>query len=261
MEAVKSAHRALLILELLTTMERAATFTEISERLELPRSSLSGLLSTMTDASWLRLDPETRSYRLGIRVMEAGNAYVRAVDLPSRARPIMKNVLDQMDETVQLAVLDGRFNVYIAKLEGHQALRLASEVGRRLPAHATGLGKVMLAYLSDAELNARFHGIQLEVYTKNTLATFAALRAELTRIRSLGFGVDNEEYSVGVRCVAAPVRDHTGAVVSGISVSVPLIRFDRERRARARELVVAAAAQLSMELGYDPESQEHLHAL
>jgi DNA-binding IclR family transcriptional regulator len=256
LEAVKSASRALSILELLTTLEGPATFTEISERLDLPRSSLSGLLSTMTDASWLRLDPQTRAYRLGIRVMEAGNAYLRAVDLPTRAIPIMKTICDQMDETVQLAVLDGRFNVYIAKLEGNQALRLASEVGRRLPAHATGLGKVMLAYLPESDLRARFHDVELEVYTKNTLATFAALQKELARIRSLGFGVDNEEYSVGVRCVAAPVRDHTGVVVTAMSVSVPLIRFDRERRARARELVVAAAAQLSAELGYDPESRE-----
>jgi DNA-binding IclR family transcriptional regulator len=261
MEAVKSAHRALLILELLTRLESPATFTEISERLGVPRSSLSGLLSTMTDANWLRLDPQTRAYRLGIRVMEAGNAYLRSVDLPGRAAPYMRTVRDHMDETVQLAVLDGRFNVYIAKLEGKQALRLASEVGRRLPAHATGLGKVMLAHLSEADLRARFRGVTLEVYTKNTIATFAALQAELARIRSVGFGVDNEEYSVGVRCVAAPVRDHTGAVVTAMSVSVPLIRFDRERRARARELVVAAAAQLSTELGYDPESQEHLHAL
>lgn len=193
--------------------------------------------------------------------MEAGNAYLRAVDLPTRAIPIMKTVCDQMDETVQLAVLDGRFNVYIAKLEGNQALRLASEVGRRLPAHATGLGKVMLAYLGDADLRSRFRDVELEVYTKNTLASFAALQKELARIRTLGFGVDNEEYSVGVRCVAAPVRDHTGVVVTAISVSVPLIRFDRERRARARELVLTAAAQLSAELGYDPDSQEDLHAL
>lgn len=259
MEAVKSASRALLILELLTTLESPATFTEISERLELPRSSLSGLLSTMTDASWLRLDPQTRAYQLGIKVMEAGNSYLRAVDLPTRAIPIMKTVCDQMDETVQLAVLDGRFNVYIAKLEGNQALRLASEVGRRLPAHATGLGKVMLAHLGEADLRSRFHDVELEVYTRNTVSSFAALQKELARIRSSGFGVDNEEYSVGVRCVAAPVRDRTGVVVTAMSVSVPLIRFDRDRRARARELVVAAAAQLSAELGYDPDAQDDHH--
>jgi DNA-binding IclR family transcriptional regulator len=256
MEAVKSAQRALQILELLTTVEHPATFTEISDRLELPRSSLSGLLSTMTDAGWLTLDQHTRAYRLGIRVMEAGNSYLRSVDLPTRAAPIMRTVRDQMDETVQLAVLDGRFNVYIAKLEGHQALRLASEVGRRLPAHATGLGKVMLAHLSETDLRSRFHDVTLEVYTKHTLSSFSALMKELARIRSVGFGVDNEEYSVGVRCVAAPVRDHTGAVVTAISVSVPLIRFDRERRARARELIIVAAAQLSAELGYDPDALE-----
>lgn len=252
METVKSAHRALLILELLTAMEAEVTFTEIADRLDLPRSSVSGLLRTMTDAGWLRLDPHTRAYSLGIRALEAGNAYQRSLGLPARALPIMTDVRDELNEIVQLAVLDGRFNVYIAKVDGSHALRLASEVGRRLPAHATGLGKAILAYLDHSDLLRRFEGVVFESYTPNTITSMEALEDELHRIRRQGFAIDNEEYSLGVRCVAAPVRDHSGTVSCAISVSAPMFRFDRARRARARDLIVRAAADLSRTLGYDP---------
>lgn len=252
METVKSAHRALLILELLTAIESEATFTDIADRLGLPRSSVSGLLRTMTEAGWLQLDPRARTYSLGIRTLEAGNAYQRSFDLPTRALPIMTAVRDELNEVVQLSILDDRFNVYIAKVEGSHALRLASEVGRRLPAHATGLGKAILAYLDHADLIRRFAGVEFESYSANTITSMAALEAELRRVRRQGFAIDNEEYSLGVRCVAAPVRDHAGTVFCAMSVSAPLIRFDRSRRAQARDLILQATTDLSRILGYDP---------
>lgn len=251
MEAVKSAHRVLTILELLTAREGPMTFTELREALELPRSSLHSLLITMSESGWLRFDEATRSYTLGIRTLEAGNAYTRSLTLRARAWPYMTAVRDQLNETVQLAVLDGRHNVYIAKADGVQALRLASEVGRRLPAHATGLGKAMLAYLPADVLDELFAGIQLERYTSKTLPSLDALKAALERIRAVGYAADNEEYSIGVRCIAVPIRDHTGAVVAAMSVSAPTIRFDRDARRQAIDLLLPASRDLSRELGYD----------
>lgn len=251
MDTVKSSQRTLQLLELLTAREEPMTFTAIADSLGFPRSSLHGLLTTLTDFGWLRFDPQSRSYALGIRAMEAGNAYMRSQDLPTRARPIMTRVRNELDETVQLSVLDGRFNVYVAKVDGGQALRLASEVGRRLPAHATGLGKVLLANLPEGELDDRLGMASLERFTDKTICTRAALRSELARIRAVGYGTDQEEYSRGVCCVAAPVRDHTGHVTAAMSVSAPKIRFERARRRQALELLLRAADDLSHELGYD----------
>jgi DNA-binding IclR family transcriptional regulator len=248
--AVKSAKRTLDILVLMTSREARMTFTDISVALDLPRSSLHGLLSTLVEGGWVTYEPSSRTYGLGIRTLEAGNAYLRTDDLPSRARPFMQRIRDELDETVQLSVLDGRFNVYVAKVDGQQALVLASAVGRRLPAHATGVGKVLLADLDRATLDRLFSGVSLERYTKNTAADKASLYRRLQSIRETGYGTDDEEYTVGVRCVAVPIRDQRGQVIAAMSVSVPVIRFDEQISARALALLLEAAAGLSAALGY-----------
>jgi DNA-binding IclR family transcriptional regulator len=251
---VKSAERALAILGLLTRMERPLTFREIEESLRYPRSSLHGLLHTLLDGGWLEFDETSRAYALGIRTWEAGNAYLRATSLAKRALPYMSRVRDALDETVQLALLDGRHNVYVAKADGTQRLVLASEVGRRLEAHATGLGKALLAGLPPAELDRRLAGVTLERVAPNTITDLAALKRELERTRRRGYALDNEEYTLGVRCIAVPVHDHTGEVIAAMSVSVPKVRFDARRRLQALVLLQKAAADLSLALGYRPAS-------
>lgn len=234
----------------MTSREARVTFTEISIALQLPRSSLHGLLATLVESGWVTFDSVTRTYGLGIRALEAGNAYLRTEDLPSRARPFMMRIRDSLDETVQLSILDGRFNVYVAKVDGNQALTLASAVGRRLPAHATGVGKVLLAGLDQAELERLVGTVTLERFTQHTLADKAALYRRLQAIRETGYGTDDEEYTPGVRCIAVPIRDQRGQVIAAMSVSVPAIRLDEQRSARALALLLEAASGLSWALGY-----------
>lgn len=250
--SVKSAERALLILELLARTDDPMTFRQIAETQGYPRSSLHGLLHTLLARGWLELDETSRTYALGVRAWEAGNAYLRASSLAKRALPYMSRVRDALDETVQLALLDGRHNVYVAKVDGTQRLVLASEVGRRLEAHATGLGKVLLAWLSTKELERRFAGVSLERFTSDTIVDFNTLKTELERTRRRGYALDREEYTVGVRCIAVPVYDHTGQVVAAMSVSVPRVRFDTQRRRQAVPLLKKAAMGLSLALGYEP---------
>jgi Transcriptional regulator len=247
---VKSAERALRVLELLTTRESALTFTEIGGVLGVPASSLHGLLRTLASRGWLAYDEASRGYALGIRALEAGNAYARSFPLPERARPIMTALRDELDETVQLAVRDGRHNVYLAKVDGSHALTLASEVGRRLPAHATGLGKVLLADLPPQQAADLLGSQPLERFTTNTIADLPKLCRYLAVVRRRGYAVDNEEYSLGVLCIAAPVRDSTGQTVAAMSVSVPTVRFDRQRKQQALRLLLDATARLSASLGY-----------
>jgi DNA-binding IclR family transcriptional regulator len=247
---VKSALRVLEILDLLTAREGPLTFTEIADALGYPRSSLHNLLRTLVQGGWAELDPVSRRYTLGIRAWQAGQVYLRAVSLADRARPYMEAVRDALDETVQVAVRDGRHNVYVAKADGSQLLVLASAVGRRLAAHATGVGKVLLADLTPDERRALLYGQPLERFTANTVTDPAALEADLAAIRTQGYAVDDEEYTHGVRCVAVPVRDHSGRVVAAMSVSVPTIRFDADRATKARLLLTDACAKLSAALGH-----------
>jgi DNA-binding IclR family transcriptional regulator len=248
--SVKSAQRTLAILEVLTHSKTPMTFTEIAGALGYPRSSLHNLLRTVVQSGWAELDPVTKRYTVGIRAWQAGNAYLRAVDLAERARPYMENVRDAFADTVQLAVRDGRYNVYIAKVEGSQLLVLASAIGRRLEAHATGVGKVLLADLAPEDRKDLLYAQPLERFTPHTITEPAALEREFADIRARGHAYDREEYTLGVRCVAVPARDHTGRVVAGMSVSVPSIRFDTDRAEQARMLLTEACGKLSAALGW-----------
>ncbi len=243
---VKSAERALEILELVAAAERPLTTSDIGRALGYPRSSLHGLLQTMTKRHWLELVDSERAYALGIRTWEVGHSYLRAIDLADRAQPFMQRLRDQLDE----------------KVTGTQRLILASEVGRRLEAHATGIGKVLLAGLGDDELDRLFDGVALERFTEHTVPDYEALKLELEAIRNRGYGTDDEEYTAGVRCVAAPVRDASGAVVAAMSVSVPTIRDSILRKNGAR-LLLDATDGLSKALGHRPhsdDSQSHIAA-
>lgn len=258
--SVKSARRVLEVLDLLADHESPLTFTAIVDTLGYPKSSLHGLLREAVAARWVTYDPDQRSYALDIRALQAGNAYSRTFSLTDRALPHMRRIRDALDETIQLAVLDGRFNVYVAKVDGGHALTLESSVGKRLPAHATGLGKVLLADLPRADLRGRLSRVRLESLTDQTITDRTALDAELAAIRRVGYAVDREEYTRGVRCIAVPVRDATGAVVAGMSVSVPTIRFGRDFRQRGLEKLRAGATQLSAELGHELPQRTRMKA-
>lgn len=247
---VKSADRALSILELLVHADQPLTFADIAAALGYPRSSLFGLLTTLLNRGWIDLDERARTYRLGIRAFEAGNAYERSISLLPIALPHMERIRGELDETVQISVLEGRFNIYLGKVEGGQRLRLASEVGRRLEAHATALGKMILADVPEADLNALFQGVTLETFTPNTIATLAALKEDLARSRERGYAVDDEEYTQGLRCYALPIRNHTGRTVAAMSVSFPTVRLTDDRGLAARALLETAVTQISAVLGY-----------
>lgn len=248
--SVKSAERVLEILDLLTSEARPLTFSELLAILQYPRSSLHALMHTICATGWVEWDESTHCYRLGIRAWEAGATYLGATTLVERARPYMVEIRRRLDETVQLAILDGRSAVYLAKEEGRHVLTLASSVGRRLEAHATGLGKVLLADLSPDELMERYRGGPLQRFTDRTITELSDLQLELGRIRKRGFGADNEEYTPGVRCAAAPVRDSSGTVIAAISVSVPTVRAAVLRE--ATPLLLEQANLLSGALGYRP---------
>jgi DNA-binding IclR family transcriptional regulator len=212
---VKSADRVLAILEYLAK-EGQASFAAIVRDLGLPLSSAHQLLQTILSRGFIELDPSTRLFRLGFRLWEVAQSYAMTDDVVSLAQPLMDELTAVTTETVQLARLEGLDNVYLAISESPHPMKLVSSVGKRLPAHATGLGKVLLAGLDDDELDRRLSGV--------TLARFT----ELKRVRSRGFGYDNEEYVIGCRCVAAPVRDAADRVIAAMSVSVPTPRFNQE---------------------------------
>lgn len=252
---VKSAGRVLTLIQLLTEHGQGLTFTELQEITGWPRSSLYGLVRTMAERNHLSFNSQTQKYRIGIRLWEAGQGFEQGVELVDLAMPHLEAAREQLGETVQLAVLDGIENIYIAKSEASHTLRLDSFVGARLPAFATGIGKVLLAGLEEAELDHRLRNVILFAYTSTTITDMVALREVLRKIRTQGYALDNQEYSLGVCCYAVPIYGSKGTVVASVSVSIPSVRVSQGVEAEALRVLSETSRSLSAELGYSPQSK------
>ncbi len=246
---VKSAERVLEIFETLAGTPRGLNFTALQQSLGIPKSSLHALLDVLTARGYLELDPATRAYTVGLRLWESSQAYQRHHGLVSEALPVMEQIVTVINETTQLAVLDGLENVYLAKVDSSHPLRLQSEVGKRLPAYATGLGKTLLAHLDDADLALRLRDAPLRAYTPTTIIEVNALTAELRRLRRRGFGIDNQEYTPGLCCVAVPITDHYGQCVAAISISVPLTRASLDMLSEGLAQLAEGSIQIARRLG------------
>ncbi|MGQ9616703.1 MAG: IclR family transcriptional regulator [Spirochaetota bacterium] len=175
---------------------------------------------------------------------------LKTVDIIMEASPILADLMHRSGETVHLAILDKGQVLYLDKREGPQAVGIISRVGQRLPAHCTGLGKVLLAYADQGVLEDVINTVGLPRFTKNTITDYALLREELQKVRSRGYAIDNEEIEEGLCCVSAPVRDYTGKVIAAISISLPAFRFSNDKREEHKNNVIESAEKISRLLGY-----------
>jgi DNA-binding IclR family transcriptional regulator len=246
---VKSASRALDIIEGLAATPHGLGFSDLARLLGIPKSSLHALLAVLTERGYIALDARRRTYALGIRTWEVGQAYRAHQNLVHHALPVMEGVVAAINETVQLAVLDGIENVYLARVDCSHPVRLQSEVGKRLYAHATGLGKVLLAYCPDPDVRARYHGIPFPSVSTSPIQSFPSLLDALATVRARGFAVDDQEYTPGLRCVAVPIYDLDHCVVAALSVSIPLMRAGDGQLESALRTVAAASTEISRALG------------
>lgn len=253
--AVPAVGRALDILELLLDEDRLSA-PEIAQRLRLPRTTVHELLGTLVERSYLApAGGQPVRYRLGMRLFQLGGAFAGRLDLTREAQQAAAGVAASCDETVHVAVLDGTEVVYVAKVDSTHPVRMVSAVGRRLPAHCTGVGKVLLSGLDPAALAARYpRGRALPAMTPRSITSLPCLRVALAEVREQGVAYDDRESNEAVHCVAAPVRDHADGMVAAMSISVPSTRWNDRRRRAWTELVRRGAAELSERLGQRPAS-------
>lgn len=247
---VQSVERALSLLELLAQSGGGTSLTDLSGRAGLNISTCHHLLATLAKAGYVAQIPGRRTYALGARVLHLGQAFMRQVDLPRRAQPILDRLNEATGEAVHLAVLQGDQVVTVAKSEARQAVRVdAGVIGSAEPPHATATGKAMLAWLPDDQTRRILDVNGLKRFTPNTITDRAALIEDMRHVRRNGFAVDREEFQLGVVCVGAAVRDHSGAVIGSLSASAPAFRASEEHLALMRQAVAEAARELSAEFG------------
>jgi DNA-binding IclR family transcriptional regulator len=225
-------------------------------------SSVSRLLATLADAGFVRADPVSGRYRLGLTLLERAGLVLLQMDIRTIAQPVMRELADRGEETVNLSVLDGLEAVVIEQAAPARPCRFVSWPGRRVLLHATAHGKVLLAFrepAEESELIARIAGPDgsLPRRTESTIGTAADLREELRLTRARGYGIAIKEMDRDLAGVAAPVFDHSGKVVASVSLSGPVFRYQPEHVAFLGSLIIAGAQHISRELGWrGPDAAE-----
>ncbi|WP_432251610.1 IclR family transcriptional regulator [Streptomyces sp. HNM1019] len=241
-EDVKSAARVLEVLELLGAEGARLSLADMASTLSVPKSSLHAVLRTMESRRWVETDPSGTLYSLGLKALLTGTAYLESDDLAGIAGPVLDLLAEETGEAVHLGRLDHTDVVYLAKRESRHALRMYSAVGRRLPAHATALGKAILSQYDAAEIQRRLNW-PLPALTPSTVTDPDELLAQLADARKRGWAVDEGESSVDIRCVAVPLgTGHGGG--DAISCSAPRSRMDDDRLGEIAAHVTEAAHSL-----------------
>lgn len=243
---IKVLNKVFRLLDLFNNdVDEELTVPEITERLGYNQPTVFRIISNLEEEGYLDKDQAAGKYRLGMKLYFLGNRVKPYRFLKTTARPLLSMLNQKTGETVHLAVLHRYQVLYLDKIEGNHSLRVVvSQVGSKLPAHCSGVGKVLLSNLTQDELKEVVNVTGLPAFTGNTITSMSRLQKEIDKIRKQGFGIDNEEIELGLSCVAAPVFAE-GQLVAALSVSLPKERFDRTYESLSH-MVVQTAKDLSI---------------
>lgn len=250
-KTVQSVERVLNIIETLAEHGSPMNLGDLAEKVGLKPSTTHRLLNTLLVRGFVDQDDDSR-YKLSLKLFYIGNAAAYATDIKAIAAPFMRELLDLVNETVNLAILDNYQVVYIDQMESNNMVivKMFARVGNRGPAHCTGSGKVLLAALSEEELSRYLATAKLERFTKDTITDSKLLAKELARVAREGYAIDFGERDDGVRCVAAPIKTHEGKVIAAISISGPSMRMTPSYISNELiPIIKDVALRLSMRLG------------
>ena len=243
----KALVKGLALVDLIAQADGPARLADLVDTSGLPRPTVLRLLDVLRDHGVVTA--VDGSYALGPRLAVWGQRYLDGLDIRAHAEDLMRDLAAETRETCYLGVRDGRSVLYIAKADSPQAVRPAAREGTRNPLHSTGIGKALLAFAPPDEARAYANG-PLQAKTPNTIVDGDRLAAELKATRARGYAIDDIENEDGVRCVAAPIRNHAGEVVAALSVAAPAYRFALEDLPALAPKVLGVASEISSRIGY-----------
>lgn len=245
-----AVERTLAILEAVAQRPAGMTNADISRKLKIPKSSASYLLRTLEHHGYVRREEESGRYRLGVKVLALGQGALTGVDVRQVALPHLRQLVVHSQLTAHLAILDGDEAVYIEKVDAPGFIKMDTWVGKRMEIYSTGVGKAIVAYHSEQEVLRLLHARGMKKRTPYTIVSPAKLVQDLAKVRERGYGMDDEENSLGVRCVAAPVFNGDGRVEASVGMSGTLSQMTEETLPKMAELVKDAARRISQQLGW-----------
>lgn len=244
----QTVQKALNLLEALIRSGQPRRLTELARQLGLTKPNVYRLLSTLSTLGYVKKDPATSLYSPTLKMWEMGSLLVRDVDLVSVAGPRLRRLAEETHESVQLAVFDAGFTVYVDKVDSAQPLKAITSIGSRVPATVTSTGKALLAWLPSESLDLAFQHVKR--YTPLTLTRRKDIERDLEDTRARGYSINRGEFRVGVAGIAAPVRDRTSTVIASIGVWGADKNILGARCTELAQMAMAAARDISRDLGY-----------
>ena len=242
---IHSVENTFSLLEVLADNGLELGIAELCKKISLPKGTVHRLLGTLKNLGYIEQNPQNRKYRLTIKIFNLGAAVTDRVGLV-QIIPHMKKLSLKFNETVNLAILDRDEITYLYSVGSDNTLKLDLRIGSHQPAYCAAGGKVLLAYLSEQELDGYLQRVKLKSYTPYTIISKEYLKKNLKLIRERGYGFVNEEYMVGVSCVAVPIKDQKEKVYAGLSFSVPTVRMDREKLPQLIDSLISTAKKITI---------------
>jgi DNA-binding IclR family transcriptional regulator len=250
---IKVLDKSLSVLDVLFQNNAPMSIMEISKKLGIYPSTIHRILDTLKYRGYVEQNSDNQKYLLGLKLVELGMARYHQINLVKEASPFLKELVAECNETVHLGVLDHEEVLYIAKRDSAQTIGMVSRVGRRAPLYSTGLGKILLAYVTEKERKRTIAHIKIQRFTKNTITDKKELKKELEQVRKQGFAFDKEENEKEVYCIAVPIKNYRGKVIAALSVSSPTYRINAQRKKFLEKSILGIGRKISKRLGYNGE--------
>ena len=248
---IQSVSNALNLLEEFKGNRDELGVTELSKMLNLHKNNVFRLLATLEAKGYIEQNKATENYRLGVKSLELGQTFIKQLGLVRQAKPFLREIVEKCNEMAYVGTIRQNSVIYLDVEEANQMVKVDNRVGWRVPIHCTAIGKVQVAYSSEEELEKLGILDEMERCTANTIVDRGEFLKHLKAVAKQGYALDNEEYNLGVRCVGVPLRDYTGRVVAGISVSGPSFRMtDEVLKKQIIPAVKAAGEKASKRLGF-----------
>ncbi|NMR18747.1 IclR family transcriptional regulator [Cellulomonas fimi] len=241
-----ASEKTLLVLEAALTHAR---FTDVVEATGLAKATTHRILATLVDRQFITV-ADDGSYLPGPKILSLAGRALQRIDIAAIAQPFVDTLVDTVHCTIHVGVVNGDEIVYLIRTDSDKPYQMPSRVGHSIPLHSSGIGKVVLSGYTDEALERFVARAGLPARTAHTITTLEGLRAEIARVRELGYALDREENVPGVGCVAAPIRDHTGSIRYGLSISTLTLEHTTEQIEAMAPLAVETADQISAALGH-----------
>lgn len=247
---IQSLDRAMGVLKVVAA-GNGQSLTEVAGLSGQSVSTAYRILITMEKHGVVEFDEPRQLWHIGLEAFRIGSHFLGRTRILEQSRPVMQQIMAETGETANLAIIDQGEVIFVSQVETHEPIRAFFRPGTRGPVHASGIGKALLAFLPEPQIAAILKNHALDAFTPNTIVSREALIAEMETIRARGWSIDNEERTLGMRCIAAPIFNQFGEAVAGISISGPAVRVTPERDAEYGRIVSAAARKVTRSVGGD----------